>query len=244
MKREIVQTGIEGLDTMLNGGFTKGSISMLSGPTGCGKSTLAMQFLINGAEKYNETGLYIVLEETKDSVYSNISGYNWDIAKLERTKKMLFLDYPIHEANQFLSKNSAIEELISTLGVERVVIDSIMPIALLFQNDDERQRGFLTLISNIQKWNTTTILISEDTPATTQDVLPHTKYGMESLTHTWLHMYYFYDSGERKRALEVLKMKGVQHFTKIVPLEITNNGINMLFATEKEKISSPKKKIV
>ncbi|MEW6528824.1 MAG: ATPase domain-containing protein [Candidatus Micrarchaeota archaeon] len=241
MKREIVPTGIDGLDAMLNGGLTKGSITTLSGPTGCGKSTLAMQFLINGAEKYNETGLYIVLEETKDRVYSNMAGYTWDITKLERTKKMLFLDYPIHETNQFLSKNSAIEELITTLGVERVVIDSIMPIALLFQNADERQKGFLTLIEYIRAWNATTIIVSEDTPATTQDILPRTKFGIESLADTWLHMYYLYDSGQlRKRALEVLKMKGVQHSTKLVPFEITQDGINTLFV-EKEKIKSSKK---
>lgn len=243
MKREIVQTGMDGLDAMLSGGLTKGSITTLSGPTGCGKSTLAMQFLVNGAEKYKEPGLYIALEETRDTTYSNMAGYDWDVQKLEREKKILFLDYPIHEVDQFLFKNSAIEELVATMGIERVVIDSIMPIALLFQSDDERQKGFLKLIENIRRWNTTTIIVSEDTPATTQDVLPRTKYGMESLTDAWMHMYYLYDQeGERKRALEVLKMKGVPHATRIVPLEIRANGVNVLF--EEKARSMPKKKVL
>lgn len=226
MKREIAKTGIERLDGMLDGGFTKGSIITLSGPTGCGKSTLAMQFLVNGVEKYGEAGLYIALEETRTTTYSNMGGYSWDIAKLEREKKLLFLDYPLHEVDQFLFKNNAIEELISTAGIDRVIIDSIMPIALLFHNNDERQQGFLKLIENIKKWMTTTIIVSEDTPATTQDVLPHTRYGLESLTDAWLHMYYLYnEEGARKRAIEVLKMKGVAHATKMVPLEITSDGI-------------------
>ena len=228
MKREVVKSGIEGLDSMLEGGFTKGSITTLSGPTGCGKSTLAMQFLINGAEKFSEPGIYIALEETKSSTYSNMSSYKWNISKLEGEKKLLFLDYPIEEVDQFLFSNSAIEELVSTMDIERAVIDSVMPIALLFQNDDERKKGFLKLIANLRKWGTTTLIVSEDTPATTQDVLPRTKYGIESLSDGWMHMYYLYDdTGSRKRALEVLKMKGVPHMSRIVPLEISENGVSL-----------------
>lgn len=239
IKREIVKSWVEGFDAMLDGGFTKGSITTLSGPTGCGKSTLAMQFLVNGAEKSGEPGLYIALEETKNTTYTNMAGYKWDIAKLEREKKLLFLDYPIHEVDQFLFKNSAIEELIMTMGIERVAIDSVMPIALLFQSDDERQKGFLKLIENIRRWGTTTLIVSEDTPATTQDVLPRTRYGMESLSDAWVHMYYLYDDeGNRKRALEVLKMKGVAHMNRIVPIEISSEGV--VVNLEKPQKKSPK----
>ncbi len=243
MKRDIVQSGISGLDAMMDGGFTKGSITTLSGPTGCGKSTLAMQFLVNGAEKFAEPGLYIALEETRSSTYANMASYSWNIARLEQDKKILFLDYPIHEVDQFLFKNSAIEELIMTMGIERVVIDSIMPIALLFQTDDERQKGFLKLIENIRRWGTTTIIVSEDTPATTQDVLPRTKYGMESLTDSWMHMYYLYDEeGNRKRALEVLKMKGVPHMNRIVPLSISADGVSLQVPLSKPaKAAAPRK---
>lgn len=241
MKREVLKTGIEGLDAMLDGGLTKGSITTLSGPTGCGKSTLAMQFLVNGAEKYQEPGLYIALEETRSSTYSNMAGYSWDIAKLEREKKILFLDYPIHEVDQFLSKNSAIEELVMTMGIERLVVDSAMPIALLFQTDDERQKGFLRLIENIRRWGTTTLIVSEDTPATTQDVLPRTKYGIESLTDAWIHMYYLYDEdGGRRRAIEVLKMKGARHMTRIVPLEIGAEGVTVNLPQAKPAQKKPR----
>lgn len=225
--RDVAQTGIKALDQMLSGGFTHGSIITVSGPTGCGKSTFGLQFLVNGITKYEEKGLYIILEETKISVYENTQNYKWDIKKLESEKKLVILDYPIHEVEQFLSKNSAIEELILTLGIERVVIDSIMPIALLFNNEDERQKGLLNLVENIRKWGTTTILISEDTSTNNPSQLPHTKYGIETLSDGWINLYYTFDEKtmERKRSLEIIKMKGVKHSTRVVPFEITENGI-------------------
>lgn len=226
IKREFTKTGIDGLDTLLGGGFIKGSIVTLSGPTGSGKSTLGMQFLVNGARKYKDPGLYISIEENKQSMYFHMLGYKWDLEKLEKNKQFMFLDYPIYEVDQFLSQSSAILEIIKTVGIKRAVIDSIMPIALHFPNDDERKRGFLNLIANIRKWDVTTLIISEDTPATTQDVLPHTTYGIEKYTDGWIHIYYLYSpkEKERTRAVEVLKFKGIAHSTKIHPAKITDEG--------------------
>lgn len=228
IKREFLKTGIPGLDSIAGGGFPRESIIALSGPTGSGKSTFGMQFLIEGAQKYKEPGLYISIEETKDSMHANMSGYEWDLDKLEKGKQLIFLDYPVSEVDQFVAQNSAIAEIISSMGITRIVIDSIMPVALLFKDDDERKKGFLKLIENIRKWRVTTLILSEDTPATTQDVLPDTKYGIESFTDGWLHLYFLYDRGrERKRAIEAIKMKGVHHSTKIYPVEIGNKGFTV-----------------
>ncbi|MDO8554867.1 MAG: ATPase domain-containing protein [Candidatus Micrarchaeota archaeon] len=226
MAREFIKSGIPGLDALLSEGFLKGSVIALSGPTGCGKSTLAMQFLVNGTLKSKEPGLYISVEQSKQSMYFNLSGYSWDMEKMEKGKQIVFLDYPMYEIDQFLNANSAIQEIINSTGVKRVVIDSIMPVALHFKDEDERKKGLLKLIDNIRKWGTTTLVLSEDTPATTQDVLPDTKYGVESFTDGWIQIYYLFSpkDKERTRAIEVLKMKGVHHSAKIVPCEITDEG--------------------
>jgi len=228
IKREFIKSGIPGLDEILGGGMLRGSICTLSGPTGSGKSTFGMQFLVEGVLKEKQPGLYISIEETKESTYFHMSGYVWELDKLEKAKQLVFLDYPVYEVEQFLSQNSAVAEIINTMGVERVVIDSIMPIALLFKNEDDRKKGFIKFIDSIRKWKTTTLIISEDTPATTADVLPDTRYGVESFTDGWLHLYFLYERGkDRKRAIEVLKMKGVQHSTKIFPLELDKNGFKV-----------------
>lgn len=229
IKREFIKSGIPGLDDIIGEGIRKGSVFTLSGSTGSGKSTFAMQFLVQGAIKHKEAGLYISIEESKQSMYSNMSGYTWDLDKLEKNKQFVFLDYPIFEVDQFLNQYSAIMEIVNTMDIKRVVIDSIMPIALHFPDEDERKKGFLKLIDNIRKWGATTMIISEDTPATTQDILPDTKYGVETFTDGWIHIYYLYSPKEKKRtrAVEVLKFKGVAHSSKIYPAEITKDGFTI-----------------
>ncbi len=229
LTRELLKTGITGLDDVLGGGILRNSIVTVSGSTGCGKSTFAMQFLVAGATKFKEPGLYITIEESRETLMFHMSGYSWDLEKLEKSKLLMFLDYPIYEVDQFLNQNNAIQEIIQTLGVRRVVIDSVMPLAVYFSNDDERKRGFLKLMENLRKWNATTLIISEDTPATTQDVLPDTKYGIETFSDAWIHIYYLYGGRgkERSRAVEILKLKGMQHSSKIHPASIDNNGFTV-----------------
>lgn len=221
---ELIKSGINGLDKILGGGIPKGSVVAISGPTGCGKTTLGMTFIVGGAE-LGEPGLYIPIENTKEEIIEQMSEFSWNIELLERSKKLLFLDYPPHEVEQFISKMNPVKELIETMGIERVVIDSIMPIALHFHTDLERKRGFMKLMENIKKWKTTTLIITEDTPMTTQDVLPSTKYGIEGLVDGWMHIHYIWRGERRERMIEILKMKGARHEMKLYPIEITNSGV-------------------
>jgi len=229
MKREIIESGIPGLDKLLGGGFLHGSVITLSGPTGCGKSTLAMQFLVNGILDYGEPGIYIAIEESRESMRFHMSGYSWDLDSLEKSKELVFLDYPVYEVDQFLDQYSAIQEIINSTGARRVVIDSIMPVALFFKGDDERKKGFLKLIDNIRKWDTTTLIVSEDTNATDLGALPETKYGIETYTDGWIHIYSTFDAKkkERTKAIEILKMKGINHSKKIHSAVITDDGFRV-----------------
>lgn len=225
--KELCKTGIVGLDKMLRGGLPKGSISTISGPTGSGKSTLALQFLVNGAKKYGETGLYIAIEDSQEQIYRNMDYTGWGIEQLERGKQLLFLDYPTHEVDQFRSQNNAIAELVETMGITRIVIDSIMPIALLFPDEDERKRGFLEIISNMRKWKATSLIVAEEKySGSGGGNLPRTNYEIETFTDGWVHTDYRIGRGEeRKRGIEVLKMKGANPIMKRFPLEITSSGI-------------------
>ncbi|MFA5050446.1 MAG: ATPase domain-containing protein [Candidatus Micrarchaeia archaeon] len=227
--RRYLKTGITGFDDIIGNGILKESIISLSGPTGCGKTTFAMQFLVEGALKFQQPGLYICLEDSKKSLLSNMSIFNWNLEKMEESKQLFFLDYPVHEVSQLLDKEGAVKEIISTMGIERIVIDSIMPIALYFKSEDERQREFLNFIANMREWGTTTMVISEDTNPDPNAVLPQTKFGLEKLTDGWVHIYYLRnEKGGRERAIEVIKMKGSSFDSKIYPIEISDLGFSVL----------------
>jgi len=227
-KRRFTQLGIPGSEGILKDGILKESIITLSGPTGSGKSTFGMQFLVEGAKKHHEAGLYISLEDSKDSLLYHMQDFGWDLEKLERNKQLFFLDYPVYEVDQFLNKNNAVGEIISTMGIERVVIDSIMPIALAFKTDDERKKAFLSLISNLRKWGTSILIVSEDTSPHPNQILPITKYGIEKLTDGWIHMYYICDEkGNRGRAIEVIKMRGVNYEMKRYALKLSDSAFKI-----------------
>ena len=230
MERKLVKTGIPGLDEILGDGILEGSIVTLSGRSGSGRSTFALQFLYNGAVKYGEPGLYISIEESKTDFFFHMSGYVWDLETAEKEGKLVFLDYPIYEVDQILAQDGAIQEIINSTGVKRVVIDSVMPIALYFPNQDERKKGFLKLIDNMRKWDTTTLIIAEDTTSRNIGDLPSTASGIESFTDGWMNIYFHYDSekDERRRAIEVIKMKGICHSSKAYPAEMDETGFRIL----------------
>lgn len=229
MERRFIKSGIPGLDEVLGGGMLEGSVVTVSGPTGGGKSTLAAQFIHNGAAESDEPGLYIAIEESRGDFFFHMSGYTWDFAGLEKTRKFVLLDYPIHEVDQIVNQSGAIGEIINSTGTKRVVIDSIMPIALFFKGDDDRRKGFLKFIENLRKWGTTTLIVSEDIKMTGPGGVPATEYGIESFTDGWINLSFRYDdeTKERVRYLEVIKMKGVQHSAKSYPVMLDKDGFRI-----------------
>ena len=78
---ERVSTGITGLDDILRGGFTPNRLYLVEGNPGSGKTTLALQFLLNGVAR-GETGLYVTLSETKEELISVGKSHGWDLSPI------------------------------------------------------------------------------------------------------------------------------------------------------------------
>lgn len=79
---EKIPSGIDGLDDLLNGGIPRSRTILVLGATGTGKSTFAVQFLVNGTLKYNQPGILVTLEETFEDICENYSTYGWDLKEL------------------------------------------------------------------------------------------------------------------------------------------------------------------
>jgi circadian clock protein KaiC len=84
-------SGITGLDGITGGGLPRGRTTLLVGGPGCGKTLVALQFLVHGARELREPGIFVAFEEAPERIVANADGFGWDLAKLQR-KALFFLD--------------------------------------------------------------------------------------------------------------------------------------------------------
>src|SRR5215218_2427692 len=85
-------TGIQGLDEITHGGLPKGRPTLICGSAGCGKTLMAMEFLVRGATEFNEPGVFFAFEETPEELAENVRSLGFNTSNLERKKK-LHLEY-------------------------------------------------------------------------------------------------------------------------------------------------------
>jgi circadian clock protein KaiC len=126
------RSGIEGLDEITGGGLPKGRPTLIVGSAGCGKTLMAVQFLVKGITDFNEPGVFISFEETKKDLALNVQSLGFDLDELIRKKKLL-IDYihieksEIEETGEydleglFIRLNYAIDKI----GAKRIILDTI-----------------------------------------------------------------------------------------------------------------------
>lgn len=221
-----IKSGIPGLDAMLGGGIAKGSTIAVAGGTGSGRTIFVSQFLYAGATEFNEPGLLISLDESKESLYPNLASFGWDFLELERKQKLVFIEYPHNELAAFADQESAMKDLIATLGIKRVAIDSITPYSLMFSSPEERRLAVLKLVSAIKGWKVTALISSETLHGAEVD-FPHTISGVESFCDGFIHLSFRRDGSKRLREVEVVKMRGSRHEHELRPAQIDEEGFSI-----------------
>lgn len=225
-----IKTGMPGLDKMLKGGFLSGRNILLSGPCGSGKTTIAMQFIHNGASKYNEQGLYVTLEETKEKIYADMLKFGFDLKKLEKKNKLMVIGGPVAKIGSYMKKVDAqlhniineIVEIVKEKKIKRVVIDSINLLTMLLKNESEMRLVLASLCNSLSSLGCTTILLSE-TPEGSM-LLSH--YGIEEFIVDGVLVLYLVRQGSRfVPGICVRKMRGSDHDKEIKVYKITNKGV-------------------
>ncbi|MBT4732160.1 circadian clock protein KaiC, partial [Candidatus Woesearchaeota archaeon] len=83
IRNERVGTGISKIDKLISGGFKKNSVNLVVGNAGSGKTTLAMQYLVDGLKK-GEAGIYITFDENKEKLYDDFAEFGWELERFER----------------------------------------------------------------------------------------------------------------------------------------------------------------
>ena len=217
-------TGIPGFDKLVEGGLARGSINLIAGDSGIGKSIFGMEFLVNGIQKFNEPGVYMSFEERKEDVYLMMLRMGWDLQELENKGKFAFIEYTPEQVNKVIEAGGGIvSDIVRGIEARRIVIDSITAFTLLYQNKVKQREALLALFKMIRKWQCTAVLISE----TTQDMERHKVTLEEYEVDGSLKLYNVLNKRMREKYIEVFKMRGTKHSHHIFRLIINEKGIQI-----------------
>ena len=223
-------TGISGLDEITLGGLPRGRPTLVCGAAGCGKTLLAMEFLLRGAEQFGETGVFMAFEETEQDLTQNVRSLGFDLEKLIAENKIAVDHVHIEAAEIAETGEYDLEGLflrlgmaIDSVGAKRVVLDTLETLFGGFTNQALLRSELRRLFRWLKDKGVTAIITGER--------------GEGSLTRQGLEEYVsdcviLLDHRVREqvstRRLRIVKYRGSTHGTNEYPFLIDENGIHVL----------------
>ena len=159
---ENVLTGIGGLDLLVGGGFPSGSLILLAGNPGTGKTVFSTQFIYRGVVDYGENGVYVSFAESREVFLRNMLDFGFNFEELERQGKFRFLDMTTMKEEGVSAALELILNEVHGLGAKRLVIDSFSAMAQAFEKPiDVRVAVHLVLNRLVRQLGCTTLIIVE-----------------------------------------------------------------------------------
>jgi circadian clock protein KaiC len=223
-------TGIGGLDEITGGGLPRGRASLICGSAGCGKTLLAMEFLVRGALQYDEPGLFVAFEETADELAENVRSLGFDLDRLVEQKKLL-IDYVRVERSEIEETGDydldglfiRLDHAIKTIGAKRVVLDTIETLFSGLQNEAILRAELRRLFRWLKDKGVTAVITAErgEGMLTRQGLEEYVSDCVILLDHRVIDQV-------STRRLRVVKYRGTTHGTNEYPFLIDEDGISVL----------------
>jgi KaiC/GvpD/RAD55 family RecA-like ATPase len=226
-EHERVETGISGYDRMLEGGFFKRSVNLISGPSGAGKTLFSLLFLYEGAKK-GEKGIYITFEENKKQIMRDAQNIGIDLKSVEdkitifdiSTLRQKFMVKEELERHDSLLNVDVVIDLIERNidGAKRIVIDSIVPFSIKYP-DIHMFRASLFRMKEALKSLATTSIITTEIPVSSNDI---SRFGIEDFLADSVTVLRIQ---EKDRQIKIHKLRGSGHYKEFMEYRITDKGI-------------------
>lgn len=234
MNKDRVASYVPGLDELIGGGFPEDTITLISGPPGSAKSLFGIQYIHNGAQEEKVPGIYLTLEESRESIIRAANAYDMDLEALEERGDLYLVDL-----GKMRVECSASEELdwglvsfetlkdflknhISFSHSKRLVIDSVTAVGVYYKTVDLFRRELFKFSRFLKESGITTVIISETTEG------KDSRYGIEEfIADSLIRLDYENTEGEYRRTMTVRKMRFTKHDPLKHPFLIMENGMEI-----------------
>lgn len=226
-------TGIEGLDQLTGGGLPAGRPTLVSGGPGCGKTLLAMEFLVRGATRFGEPGVFVAFEESTEELAANVASLGFDLDGLCR-KKLLAVDYvhvdphEIEETGEYNLEGLFIRlgAAIDAVGAKRIVLDTLEVLFGGFADALTLRGEIRRLFRWLKERGVTAIITAERIEGTL------TRFGLEEyVSDCVIVLDHRVVEQVSTRRLRIVKYRGSSHGTNEYPFLIGDGGLSVLPVT-------------
>ena len=226
-------TGIEGFDEITGGGLPTGRPTLLCGGAGCGKTLFSMSFLVNGATRYDEPGVFMSFEESSDELAQNVASLGYDLPQLIKDKKLLLDHVRVERSEIEETGDYDLEGLfirlgfaIDSIGARRVVLDTIESLFAGLSNQTILRAELRRLFRWLKDRGVTAVITGErgDGMLTRQGLEEYVSDAVILLDHR-------VNDQVSTRRLRIVKYRGSAHGTNEYPFLIDEEGIAILPVT-------------
>jgi circadian clock protein KaiC len=223
-------TGISGLDEVTGGGLPRGRPTLVCGPAGCGKTLLAMEFLVRGITEFDEPGVFIAFEESAEDLIANVASLGFDLEQLKAGGRLVIdhvnvLGSEIEDAGDwdleglFMRLGAAID----AVGAKRIVIDTVETLFGAFSNTTILRAELRRLFAWLKDRGVTAVITGERGDGTL------TRHGIEEyVSDCVIVLDHRVTAQTSTRRLRILKYRGSLHGTNEYPFLIGATGISVL----------------
>ena len=223
-------TGIQGLDEITEGGLPRGRPTLICGAAGCGKTLLAMEFLVRGAVEFDEPGVFLAFEETTEELTQNVRSLGFDLDELVEQKKLV-LDYvhiersEIEETGEYDLEALFIRlgHAIDSIGAKRVVLDTLEVLFGGLSNENILRAELRRLFRWLKDKGVSAVITGERGDGTL------TRHGLEEyVSDCVIALDHRVSDQLSTRRLRIVKYRGTTHGTNEYPFLIGASGISVL----------------
>ena len=224
-------TGITGLDELTGGGLPRGRPTLVCGGPGCGKTLLAMEFLIHGAMQYNEPGVFITFEEGAEDLAKNVASLGFDLPSLIAQKKLAIDLIRVERSEIQETGEYDLEGLfvrigyaIDQVGAKRVTLDTIESLFSGLSNEAIVRAELRRLFQWLKDKGVTAVITGEqgNGPGLTRQGLE------EYVSDCVIFLDHRTSAQLSTRRLRVVKYRGSFHGTNEYPFLIDEDGISVV----------------